>query len=143
MSASRFDPRLWLAGAVLLGACNSSTTSPTPGATALVAVSPVGGATGVSVGATLTMQFSGPMAAGMEQYVDFHDGTSAGPIHPMSCTWSADKTTLTCVPTAPLQANTMYTLHLGDGMVAGGGGTVNMDPGTGMGGQWLMGGMMG
>lgn len=150
MSASRLDPRFWLAGAALLAACSSApnapTTdnpSPTSGVTALVAVSPGGGATGVSPGITMTMQFSGPMATGMEQYVDLHDGTTAGPVHPMSCTWSTDKTTLTCVPGTPLQDHTMYTLHLGAGMVAGDGSTVDMGPGTGMGGQWLMGGMMG
>ena len=150
MSAPRLDPWLWLAGATLLSACGSGPTapspnnpSPTPSATALVAVSPDGGATGVSPGAAMTMQFSGPMAAGMEQYVDLHDGTVAGPVHPMSCTWSADKTTLTCVPGTPLQDHTMYTLHLGAGMMAAGGGTVNVSQGTGMGGQWLTGGMMG
>jgi hypothetical protein len=89
------------------------------------------------------MQFSRTMGAGMEQYVDLHDGTSAGPLHPMSCTWSADFTALTCVPTTSLVAHTVFTLHMGAGMVAAGGGTVNMSPGTGMGGQWLMRGMMG
>ena len=151
MFVSRLDSRLWLAGAALLSACSSGaptapTTgnpSPTASVTALVAVSPDGGATGVSPGAAMTMRFSGPMAAGMEQYVDLHDGTVAGPVHPMSCTWSADKTTLTCVPGTPLQDHTTYTLHLGAGMMAAGGGTANIDPGTGMGGQWLMGGMMG
>jgi Big-like domain-containing protein len=150
MSASPRSPRLWLAGAVLLGACSSASTAPTTDSpspstsvTALVAVSPDGGATGVGPGTSMTMQFSGPMAAGMEQYVDLHDGTVAGPLHAMSCTWSADRTTLTCVPGTPLQANTMYTLHLGAGMVAAAGGTVNIDPGTAMGGQWLRGGMMG
>lgn len=150
MSASPLNPRFWLAGAALLGACSSAPTAPatdnpapTTSATALVAVSPDGGATGVSLGTTMTMRFNGPMAAGMEQYVDLHDGTVAGPIHPMSCTWSADRTTLTCVPSTPLQDHTMYTLHLGAGMMAAGGGAVNMEPGTGMGGQWVMGGMMG
>ena len=149
MSALPLDPRSWLAGAALLAACSSAPTAPTdtpsPGtaATALVAVSPDGGATGVTLGATMTMQFSGPMAAGMEQYVDLHDGTTAGPVHPMSCTWSPDQTTLTCVPGTPLQDHTTYTLHLGAGMAAASGGTVNMGPGTGMGGQWLTGGMMG
>jgi hypothetical protein len=142
MSASRLTSRLWLAGAALLGACSSAPTAPTngnpssgSGLTALVAVSPGGGATGVSLGTTMTMQFSGPMGAGMEQYVDLHDGTTAGPVHPMSCTWSADRTTLTCTPTTPLQAHTTYTLHMGAGMVAAAGGTVNMNPGTGMGGS--------
>ena len=150
MSASPLNPRFWLAGAALLGACSGAPTAPatdnpapTTSATALVAVSPDGGATGVSLGTTMTMQFNGPMAAGMEQYVDLHDGTVAGPIHPMSCTWSADRTTLTCVPGTPLQEHMTYTLHLGAGMMAAGGGAVNMLPGTGMGGQWLMGGMMG
>ena len=150
MSASPRYPQLWLAGVALLGACSSASTAPTTdnpspssGVTALVAVSPDGGAIGVSLGTPMTMQFSGPMAAGMQQYVDLHDGTIAGPVHPISCSWSADKTTLTCVPGTPLQDHTNYTLHLGAGMVAAGGGTVNMGPGTAMGGQWLTGGMMG
>jgi len=37
----------------------------------------------------------------------------------------------------------MYTLHVGAGMVAAAGGTVNIDPGTALDGQWVMGGMMG
>ena len=143
MSASPLYHRLWLAGAALLSACSSAATAPSSGITALVAVSPGGGVTGVNIATTMTMQFSGPMAAGMEQFVDLHDGTTAGPVHPMSCTWSADKATLTCGPTTPLQANTMYTLHLGAGMMDAAGGTVNMGPGTTMGGQWLMSGMMG
>jgi len=84
-----------------------------------------GGATSVSPGVTMTMKFSGPMAAGMEQYVDLHDGTAAGPLHSMRCTWSADRTTLTCVPGTPLQDNATYTLHLGAGMIAAGGGTAD------------------
>ena len=150
MSRARLNPRFWLAAASLLAACGSTPTAPTPGTpssgsglTTLVAVSPDGGATGISPGTTMTMQFSGSMAAGMEQYVDLHDGTSAGPVHPLTCIWSADRTTLTCMPGTPLQDHTTYTLHLGGGMLAAGGGTVNMGPGTGMGGQWLTGGMMG
>jgi hypothetical protein len=79
----------------------------------------------------------------MEQFVDLHDGTTAGPVHPMNCAWSADRTKLTCTPTTPLQAQTTYTLHMGAGIMAAAGGTVDMSPGTGMGGQWLMGSMMG
>ena len=142
--------RLWLACTALVGACSSSSTAPTndspepgSGVTALVAVSPNGGGTSVPLGATMTMRFSGRMGAGMERYVDLHDGTSAGPVHPMICTWTADRATLACTPTSPLAPHTMYTLHIGAGMVSASGGPVSMSPGTTMGGQWLMVAMMG
>jgi Bacterial Ig-like domain len=150
MKTIQLHLRSWLAGAALLAACSSESTAPTDnnpspsgGVTDLVAVAPQGGATGVSLNTTLTMQFSGPMGTGMEQFVDLHDGTTAGPVHPMNCAWSTDRTKLTCTPTTPLQAQTTYTLHMGAGMMAAAGGAVDMSPGTGMGGQWLMGGMMG
>jgi hypothetical protein len=97
----------------------------------------------VSPDVTVAMQFSGPMAGEMEQYVDLHDGTTAGPVHPMSCAWSPDHARLACTPTMPLEAGSTYTLHMGAGLITAAGDTVSMIPGTGMGGQWLMGGMMG
>ena len=136
-----------LATALVVG-CSSSPTgpesnNPSPNASVvtLVAVSPAGGATAVSPGTMLTMRFSGPMMAGMEQYVDLHDGSMAGPVHPMTCSWSADRTTLTCQPATPLQDGATYTLHIGAGMMSAAGGHVDDSPGLEMGGAWMMDGM--
>jgi len=80
----------------------------------------------------------------MEQYVMLHQGTGVtGPVHPMTCDWSADRTTLTCQPQGPLDPNTDYTLHLGSGMRDDEGHSIGMDGGYGMGGQMVGSGMMG
>ena len=151
MSASPSYPWSWLAAAALLGACSGGASTapttdnptPSPSATALVAMSPDGGATGVSPSVTMTMQFSGPMTAGMEQYVDLHIGDLSGAVVPMSCGWSGDRTLLTCTPAVPLAAHTTYAIHLGGGMMSAGGVAVDYTTyGPGMGGQWIMGGMM-
>jgi hypothetical protein len=104
--------------ALLALAATACTDAPTtPAATArIVALVPTGGATGVDPTAPIVMTFSGPMRVGMEQYVALHEGAPDGPVVPMSCTWSADRTTLACAPQAPLAAATRYTLHLGGGM---------------------------
>ncbi len=109
---------------------------------AFMSVSPAGGATGMAVGSPITFRFSGAMGAGMEQYVDLHLGDLSGPEVAMSCAWSADRTQLTCTPGSPLASRTTYALHLGGGMMSGGGGAVDYTAGLGMGGQWIMGGMM-
>ena len=63
-------------------ACSSDnttngTTSPS-GETVLQSVTPTGGATSVDPGTPVTVRFSGPMADGMQQYVDLHQGGIAG-----------------------------------------------------------------
>ena len=83
------------------------------------------------------------MLAGMEQYMDLHQGGIAGPTVPMGCVWSPDQTTLTCTPATPLAAGTQYTIHVGAGMTDAQGGMMTMDGWTTMGGQWATGGMMG
>jgi hypothetical protein len=138
---------LALAGSLTMACGESSnpvgpSTSPaTPNA--LLSVSPSGGATQVSQTGPLTMRFSAPMMAGMEQYVDFHEGDAGGPLLPLTCTWSGNRTILTCTPNTALQPNSTYTLHMGAGMVGANGSAVDMGAGTHMGGQWLTGGMMG
>jgi hypothetical protein len=113
-------------------------------AAALVSVGPPGGSTGVPGSASITLRFSAPMAVAMEQYMDLHVGSIAGPLVPMSCAWSSDWTTLTCMPGAPLDARTTYVIHVGGGMTTRAGQPIDYyHYGPGMGGQWLMGGMMG
>lgn len=148
----------WIGGsgallAAALGvACGggSSMTAPGPdgsgggpsGGPAFMSVSPAGGAAGVAVGSPMTFRFSGAMGTGMEQYVDLHMGDLSGAEIAMSCAWSADRTQLTCTPGSPLASRTTYALHLGGGMMGSGGGAVDYTAGLGMGGQWIMGGMM-
>ncbi len=128
---------------LLLDACSDSTTQPSP-ATSLVQVVPQGGATGVASNTALVLEFSGTMGMGIEQYLDLHQGPVTGPVMPMTCSWSGDRTVLTCVPNTPLQGQTDYTMHVGAGMMdANGRAAVMEQPGMGMGGQVVTGGMMG
>ena len=60
----------------------------------------------------------------------------------MSCGWSPDRTLLTCTPGSPLNSRTAYAVHLGAGMMSAAGAPVDYTNGLGMGGQWIMGGMM-
>jgi hypothetical protein len=108
----------------------------------LLSVTPQGGATGVSVSAAIVYRFGAAMGAGMEQHVDLHVGDLAGPIVPMSCGWSADRTTLTCTPQGPLPSHTACVAHLGGGMMTQAGQPLDYGQPM-MGGQWVMGGMMG
>ena len=124
------------------GMMGSGMNGPSSAAAALMSVSPAAGATGVAVGAGLTVRFSGAMGAGMEQYVDLHLGDLSGAEVAMTCAWSADRTLLTCSPGSPLASHTTYAIHLGGGMMSSGGVAVDYTAGLGMGGQWIMGGMM-
>ena len=135
----------WLVGfGALASATGCSGDNMTPSSTtALLEVTPSGGATDVARDGAITIRFSGPMGMGMEQYVDLHQGTINGPVVPISCTWSADRTTLTCVPSAALQGQRPYALHMGTGMMdANGHGVVTEDPGVRMGGEPVTSGMM-
>jgi len=111
---------------------------------AFVSVTPAGGSTGVPTSTSVTLRFGAGMAAGMDQYVDLHVGSIAGPVVSMGCAWSPDRTTLTCLPGAPLDPRTTYVVHVGGGMMTQARQPLDYDPyGPGMGGQWLMGGRMG
>ncbi len=136
-----------LLAAVLGGGCGDASDMMGPGrngsGAAFMSVSPAAGATGVAVGSPITFRFGGAMGTGMEQYVDLHMGDLSGAEVPMSCAWSGDRTLLTCTPASPLASQTTYAIHLGGGMMSAGGVAVDYTTyGPGMGGQWIMGGMM-
>ena len=108
-----------------------------------ISVSPAGGQGGVSLATSIVMRFGVAMEADMEEYVDLHQGDLTGPVVPMSCGWSADRTTLTCSPAAPLEPHTTYWIHLGGGLMDEAGDPVDYDQyGPMMGGEWIQGGMM-
>jgi hypothetical protein len=90
---------------ILFGAaaCADGPTTPTTTAR-IVALVPTGGATGVDPAAPIVITFSHAMPAGIEQYVALHQGALDGPVVPMTCGWSADRATLTCVAGAACSA---------------------------------------
>jgi len=128
-----------LTAAGLTIGCSSSSTAPTdPSSTvapALLSVTPQGGAVNVSRTGPMVMTFDGAMGMGMEQDVDLHHGTIADATRPMTCTWSADRKTVTCTPNTPMDAQTQYTLHMGGGMKGADSMMANMSKATQMGGQ--------
>lgn len=126
--------------AITLGACSDSMA---PATAVLTSVSPAPAATTVAPATAITLTFAQPMMAGMEQYMDLHQGGIGGPTVPMSCGWSPDLTTLTCTPTNPLAAGTQHTIHVGAGMTDAQNHMLDMDSWTTMGGQWVTSGMMG
>lgn len=114
------------------------------GSFGFMSVSPRGGTRGVPVGTALEFHWGVPMGFGMEQFIDLHMGDLAGSVTPMSCDWSADRTTLVCTPSSPLQPGTRYLVHVGGGMLDANGQLVDMvQYGPSYGGQWIQGGMMG
>jgi hypothetical protein len=124
-------------------ACSDS-TSPSITAASLDAVSPAPGATGVDPATVMTMTFNAAMQTSMMQYVDLHQGTIAGSVVPITCSWSTDKTTLTCQPNQPLHHGTGYVLHMGGGMMNATGDPVDVEHhGMMIGGLPVSGGMMG
>lgn len=138
-------PLRWLVGfGALASATGCSGDNLTPSSTTtLLEITPSGGAADVAPDGGITIRFSGPMGMGMEQYVDLHQGTINGPVVPMPCTWSVDRTVLTCVPSAALQDQTQYALHVGTGMMDADGHGVGMeDQGVRMGGEPVPSGMM-
>lgn len=151
----RLAPRPWaLVGLLAAAACGGGSSSSNPmmtgssatsagSGTVLAAVVPNGNAVAVPTGTAIVLRFNHAMLAGMEKYMDLHEGDTSGPTVPMSCGWSGDRTVLTCEPAGPLKAQTRYTIHMGGGMMDADDHPANMDPGLTMGGQWLTGGMMG
>ena len=132
--------------AVTVAAQACGTADPTSPATETVlqSVSPASGATGVDPSVPITIRFSGPMGAGMEHYLDVHQGGISGPIVPMTCTFSADRTTVTCTHDQPLQSGVTYTIHMGLGMMDGRGEPVDAESeGVALGGFPVRGQMMG
>src|SRR5262249_26010189 len=79
---------------------------------------------------------------GMEQYVYLHEGDLGGRVLPLTCAWSNARTPLACTPGAPLEANTLYTIHVGGGMLDANGHVIDMDDMPMMGGQLVTAGMI-
>lgn len=110
---------------------------------ALESVQPAGGSVGVSVDATVVVTFDHAIAEGMEDFALLHEGTVTGPEVAGTWTRSADGTTLTFTPDAPLKPATDYVIHLGGGMMDVDGHVVDLEMhGVGMGGNWATQSMM-
>ena len=113
-------------------------------ATALVAVAPQGGDTGVDPRAPVVVTFNHAIDPAMAEYAALHEGDVTGPEVPGTWTLSEDSTQLIFTQDEPLKAGTRYTIHLGGGMMDAEGHHVDMDEnGTHMGGEWATGSMMG
>jgi hypothetical protein len=142
-SASRFIATALAAALAIACSDDAPDSSPSPtSATALQAVT-FGSATPAHPGGTVTMGFSGTMMAGMERYVDLHQGDISGVHVPITCAMSASRDAITCAPNAPLTPGGQHTLHMGAGMLDDHGMPVDMHDGMGMGGTWMTNGMMG
>ncbi|HOX19379.1 MAG TPA: Ig-like domain-containing protein [Gemmatimonadales bacterium] len=141
---TRSFPALLGCGVLLVAAaCGDSGTDPANPTTTLTSVSPAGGAADVDISAPIVLTFSGAMGSGMEALMDLHMGTAAAGTMPMTCTWSADRTTVTCTHAA-FANGAMYTMHVGGGMMDADGQPVGMGYMMAqMGGVWLTSGMMG
>jgi hypothetical protein len=79
----------------------------------VAAVSPLEGATGVSTQSQVSVTFSQEMAPGLESPLYFSP--------PVSGTMRWERTTLTFVPSAPLNQDTTYSVTLADGLRSQGG----------------------
>ncbi len=127
-----------------LAACTTNSTGPAAvPLTALVSVTPAGGAAGVPSNVPIVVTLSHGMSSGMEVYVSLHEGDVTGPTVPCTAAWSSDRTMLTFTPAAPLSAATHYTLHVGGGMKDADGNPIDMTAhGMQIGGQWATDSMM-
>ena len=109
-----------------------------------MSVTPQGGTAGVSPATPMILRFGAAISNGREQYVDLHVGDLTGPVVPISCAWSGDRTTLTCTPQPSLAPRATYVLHLGGGMMTLAGQPLDYSQyGPMVGGQWIVSGMMG
>lgn len=119
-------------------------TDPGGGDTALLSVSPQGGSTDVDPGSAISIEFSGSMQDGMEMYVAVHVGDLTGPEVDGTWTWNGEHTHLGFSPTQPLMPETVYSLHVGGGMMDQAGHGIDVDThGPHMGGDWATDDMMG
>ncbi len=130
-------------GVLLMGtaACSDGgavVAPPGPEETVLLDVVPQGGSTNVSRTDPIVVRFDHPMQEHMSQYADLHEGNVDGPVVDGMWGWSDGHMTLTFTPAEPLKPSTMYTIHLGGGMMDHEGDPVNFDRHGGqMGGHWV------
>jgi hypothetical protein len=122
---------------LVAGACGDTPATPTDVTTALVAVTPAGGDTGVDPNSLIVLQFSHAM--GMDMYVALHEGSGvSGGLVDGTRAWSADRMRLTFTPASSLMSPSPYTIHIGGGMLDENGNVVDLDQhGHGLGGDWV------
>ena len=138
---------LALSAMLMATACSTSDDALGPNsdtATALTAVQPEGGTTGVDPNAEVVLEFSHPVNPTMSDYADVHEGDLQGPEVAGSWSWSEDRTVLTFRSEEPFAPATTYVVHVGGGMTDADGDHVNLgEHGSHMGGDWATGSMMG
>jgi hypothetical protein len=114
--------------AIVVAGCDGSPTASRI-RTTLLSLSPTGGSAQVDPDRHIEVTFSSSMMAGMERYVELHEGDYTGPV--VSGTWSwapatmvsvisrsgpiqaRERTTLFFTPNQALRPGTGYTVHLG------------------------------
>jgi Bacterial Ig-like domain len=139
---------LALAASFATAACSgSSANAPTPTGPAasaqVIGVSPAGGSTGVDPNAAIVIGFSHAMPMADDMYATLHQDSLTGPLVTGTASWSADSTTLTFRPAAPLRSMTTYVLHLGGAMHDEAGNVVDLSRCGQWGGRAATSGMMG
>lgn len=131
---------------LMVAACSSADLGVGPAdanAPSLVSIQPLSAAAGVAPGAPIVLRFNHAMMSGMEMLVVCHEGSVTGLVVATAATWSADRTTLTLMPAAPLKHATTYVVHLSPSLKDTEGHMLNMSAGALMGGQMVSGSMMG
>ena len=125
-------------GLVAVAACGEDGMVAPELDTALLAVFPQGGSTGVDPTGPIIIEFTHVMMEGMEEYADVHEGAMEGPLVEGAWSWSGDRTRLTFTPSQPLKSQTQYVIHVGGGMQDQHGQHINYEQhGSQMGGQWM------
>ena len=145
-----------VAGVLLIAAACSDDSNPTgpdtgtpAGDAALLSVSPAGGAANVGLDEPVQIGFTHPMDDEAAEYVAVHQGDVTGPVVGGTWMWSDDFEVLTFQPDRPWEPGTLYTIHMGGGMMGATGQRIDFEAhGPAMGGQWATeqmtsGGMMG
>lgn len=108
--------------------------------TALWVVHPHGEGREVSPTGPFDATFTAPMGWAMEHHLDLHTDDLSGPVVPMTCSWSPDRTALTCRPDKRLNSGARYAFHFGGAMRDSYGRPVDLGRyGAIIGGRWVMG----
>jgi Bacterial Ig-like domain len=139
---------IFMASLLVATGCGTEPTGPAASAE-LASVVPAGGTINVDVGTFVVVTFTHSMMVGMEDYMVLHKGDVTGPLVAGTWSWSEDRLQTTFHPSSPLEPKTLYTIHVGGGMMDEDGDEVGFNHyGHQMGGvratgQMMSGGMMG
>ncbi len=138
---------LFVGGITLVAACAEKSAPVGPmessDAPTVLALSPANATTGVDPTKPVVITFSVAMMPGMEMLVVMHAGSLSGPLVSGVASWSTDRTTLTFMPSVPLQAHSTYVLHLSPSLRSTAGQPINLAGCARLGGQYVTQGMMG